>query len=85
MARSGEHPRLSFWAFNPFGSTVTVSLLRVGGSATNHSIPPGGWTRVSAEMSSGLSSGRLLLQLGALPRSSTQSFLIDDVQIESCP
>jgi len=85
MARAGEHPRVSFWAFNPFGSSVALSIQRAGGSATSHVVSAGSWTRVTAEITSGLSTGRVLVQLGSLPRSTTQAFLIDDLQLESCP
>lgn len=82
VARAGEHPRVSFAFYNPTGSTVSVQVARAGGTPEVRSAPPG-WSTITATLTSGLSTGRVLLQLGALPRGS--AFRVDDLSVESCP
>lgn len=82
VARAGENPRVSFAVYNPTGSSVSVLVMRVGGTPELRSAAPG-WSTITATLTSGLSTGRILLQLGSLPRGT--AFRLDDLIVESCP
>lgn len=82
VTRAGEGARAQLSFYNPTSQAVTVTLQRVGGAAETVSLGAG-WSTVDRTLRSTLSTGRVLVQLGALPRG--QRFRIDDVVIESCP
>jgi len=82
-ARSDETLRVSFWAYNPFSSSVTIYLQRAGGSRLTQSVPPGSWTLVTADVRSGLSTGTVSLFLGDVPNGGGGvSFRIDELTID---
>ena len=80
-AQSTETLTVSFWVYNPLGSSVTVNVQRAGGSPVSISIPGGAWVERTATVSSALSTSRLLLQFGLVPPSAGYVLKIDEIVV----
>jgi len=72
---------VTFWAYNPRTSPVSVSVQRVLGSPVVISIPGGSWIERTATVSSGVNTTRLLLQFGAISPLSSYVLKIDEIEV----
>jgi len=80
-ASSSETLTVTFWAYNPRTSPVSVSVQRALGSPVVISIPGGSWIERTATVSSGINTTRLLLQFGAISPLSSYVLKIDEIEV----
>jgi Phosphodiester glycosidase len=87
VTAAGNEPlRVSFYAYNPLPTSYTIGLQRLGGLMVTKTVPPLGWTLISADLTSSFSATSTVhVYLGLIPNvQSGSAFRMDDVRIERC-